>query len=145
MTRTAMYTVDYKTNTVTFSTAAYDVACTNYESDEAKLLRMFKADGFTVVRKTRKAPTKRANPNKVKMLTYQQMRDFLNLLEDHDEMIAEFDSLVAAHKHDGDRMTVINKWFRNECPQYGNSTMYEFTEDGHLVHNPNPSPVKRIA
>ena len=139
MKKNADYEINFTNNTVTLAPKFYEEAATDYESDAARLIREFQKDGFTVVRQTRKASVKRNSTDKVKNLTYQQMRDFLNLLDDHEEMIREFDSLVDGHKHDGKRMNVINEWFRKECPQYGHSTMYEWAEDGeHLVHNPNP-------
>lgn len=138
MKKNANYVIDFAANTVTFAAKFYDDASMDYMSEGAMLIRKFQQEGFTIARQTRKAPAKRST-GKVKKLTYQQMRDFLELLDDHAEMLVAFEKLCEAHKHDGARLKVLNDWFRSECPQYGHSTMYEWAEDGmHIVHNPNP-------
>ena len=138
MKRSHDYEVNHLTKTVVVTRRFCDEA-TQVGTDTYRLMETFDKGGFTIsiyqrAPRTHKA-NKSADPNKVPMLTYRMMETYIAMLDDADDMLAEFKSVREAARNRKDRARYVNNWFRNEFPNY--DAIPEFDPDFRIVHNPN--------
>ena len=126
------YAVDYRKNAVVVS-KKFEMAASQWDSDESELMRQFKAYGLTIVVETRKprAPKK----GKTSLLTYAMMRAYIEMLDVADEMLNEFEAVREAAKSRNNRQQYVNDWFRKTFPQY--DAIPELDDENRIVYNPN--------
>ncbi|MBQ4621972.1 MAG: hypothetical protein IJB28_04895 [Bacteroidaceae bacterium] len=135
MKRSRNYEVNFLSKTVTVSRKFMDAA-TQINSDEFDLLTQFSDMGIRVLVEGRKRRSK-PKDDKLPLLTYKMMQDYIAMLDDAEDMQKEFESIRESAKSRKDRTQYVNTWFRATFPRY--DEVPEFDEDYRIVHNPNPS------
>lgn len=136
MKRTHTYEVNHLNKTVIVTRSFLDEA-SQLGTNAAQLMTQFIDNGFTVTvyqRTTRKS-TKDEVTGALPLLTYRMMESYIAMLDDADEMLAAFKAVRETAKNRPDRSRYVNKWFRNEFPNY--DAVPEFDENYRVVHNPN--------
>lgn len=145
MKKNALYTIDVMSNTVTVSKKFIEEV-NMLEGENYDLYLKFKAMGFTIIQRTRKAPTSKKTTNnplrslkpvedKLPLIPFAKMALYISMLDDADVMMDEFDAVRKAAQTQQHPRQYVNAWFRKEFPRY--DEMPEFDENNHLVHNPN--------
>lgn len=135
MKRSRNYEVNFLSKTVTVSRKFMDAA-TQINSDEFDLLTQFSDMGIRVLVEGRKRRSK-PKDDKLPLLTYKMMQDYIAMLDDAEDMQKEFESIRESAKSRKDRTQYVNAWFRATFPRY--DEVPEFDEDYRIVHNPNPA------
>jgi len=135
MKRSRNYEVNFLSKTVTVSRKFMDAA-TQINSDEFDLLTQFSDMGIRVLVEGRKRRSK-PKDDKLPLLTYKMMQDYIAMLDDAEDMQKEFESIRESAKSRKDRTQYVNTWFRATFPRY--DEVPEFDEDYRIVHNPNPA------
>ena len=135
MKRSRNYEVNFLSKTVTVSRKFMDAA-TQINSDEFDLLTQFSDMGIRVLVEGRKRRSK-PKDDKLPLLTYKMMQDYIAMLDDTEDMQKEFESIRESAKSRKDRTQYVNTWFRATFPRY--DEVPEFDEDYRIVHNPNPA------
>lgn len=126
------YAVDYRKNAVVV-TKKFEMAASQWNSNESKLMRQFKEYGLTIVVETRKPRT--TTKGKTSLLTYAMMRAYIEMLDVADEMLSEFEAVREAAKSRRNRQQYVNDWFRKTFPRY--DAIPELDDDNRIVYNPN--------
>lgn len=135
MKRTHSYEINLIEKSVIVSKTFMENA-TQFGSKEYKLLDNFQKMGLRIIHQTRRKKAAKPEGEKLPLLTYKTMRDYLAMLDDAEDMLAMFDTLRAGYKSSAKRLAKMNEWFRAECPRYG--AVPEFDNNFRIVHNPNP-------
>lgn len=133
MKRTHTYEINHAKKMVTVTRKFLEEA-TQYNSKEFKLMIQFERMGLMVVQQRRTVKPRTEN-SKPRLLTYQMMKDYIDMLDDAEEMNGEFDTLCSSVKKCPDRLKKVNTWFRKTFPNY--DAVPEFDEEYRIVHNPN--------
>ena len=110
------YKVDFVNNTFTM-TKAFEEALNNPASEEYKLFQQLRADfpGLTIIRKTRRAP-KKARPTK--NLTYANMEKYMNVFQNADELLAQFEVVKACSLEQPSPYKFVRDWFEAQFPKH---------------------------
>ena len=130
------YEIDMTKNVVVVTKKFFE-ASTQLDTEELKLLQQFRELGLTIVVETRKPRTKKQKKEdgKKPLLTYKMMRAYIAALDVADELLDDFDAICESAKARGDRLTYVNKWFHEQCPNYYN--VPTFNEEHKVVLDPN--------
>lgn len=136
MKRNHAYEVNHISKTVTVTRRFLDES-TQMGTNAADLMTHFIANGFTVTvyQRAARKPAKYDETGTLPLLTYRMMETYIAMLDDADEMMAAFNAIREAAKSRHDRARYVNKWFRQEFPNYDG--VPEFDENYRVVHNPN--------
>lgn len=130
------YEIDMTANVVVVTKKFFE-ASTQLGTDEIKLMKQFRDLGLNIVVETRKPRTKKAKKEdgKKPLLTYKMMRAYIAALDVADELMDDFDAICESAKARGDRLSYVNKWFHEQCPNYYN--VPTFNDDHKVVLDPN--------
>ena len=130
------YEIDMTKNVVVVTKKFFEES-TQLNTDEFKLLQQFRDLGLAIVVETRKPRTKKQKKEdgKKPLLTYKMMRAYIAALDVADELMDDFDAICESAKARGDRLSYVNNWFHEQCPNYYN--VPTFNDDHKVVLDPN--------
>ena len=121
------YKIDFTTNTVIMN-CTFAKKANEYGSDEYNILKGIREDFpqiSVVVKKGR--DQKKANINK--RLTYDNMRSYISVLDNSDEMLSAFEGVIALSATQKSPYKFVSDWFKHQFRKYKEIPVYK---DGQL-------------
>ena len=121
------YKIDFTTNTVIMN-CTFAIKANEYGSKEYGILKGIREDFpqiNVVVKKGREQ--KKANVNK--RLTYDNMRSYISVLDNSEELLEAFDGVVALSVAQKSPYKFVADWFKSQFPNYKEIPAYK---DGQL-------------
>lgn len=111
------YKIDYRSNAVYVNYKFYAEAQRDFHSEEAKLLREIQSAFPTmsiVVKSGRNITTPRSN----KRLTYENMKKYISVYENADELLKTFEIVKTASAVVKSPYKYVRDWFEAQFPDY---------------------------
>ena len=129
MKRSACYSVDYTTNTITITRKFHEQASTLDNTEATALMQQLRALGMKIV-----VQPKREQKSSGSRMTYKKMHQYILCVADSDKYLAEFAAMKKAALSQGNAHAYVWNWFKKTFPNYSN--VPEFDENLKIVVTP---------
>lgn len=127
MKRNVGYEINFTTNTITMN-YKFASAASTYGTPEYNTLRAIKAD-FPQMQEIVKAGRTVKKASSHKHLTYDNMKKYISLYANAEELLAVFASVKDASKIVASPYQYVVDWFELQFPDYKDSSIFPHTEE----------------
>lgn len=121
------YKIDFTTNTVIMN-CTFAKKANEYGSDEYNILKGIRED-FPQISVVVKKGREQKKANKNKRLTYDNMRSYISVLDNSDELLDAFEGVIALSAAQKSPYKFVSDWFKDQFPKYKEMPVYK---DGQL-------------
>ena len=132
------YKLDFTTNSIIMN-YTFHANSEEYGSPEYELLKKILAD-FPQMKMAVKSGREKKTANKNKRLTYENMKKYISVCENADELLAVFESVEASSKSAKSPYKYVCDWFTAQFPDYNKSVVFN---NGKLVAAPEKKIEKK--